>query len=403
MYSPNPCDDQEFCTIDYCDEEAGRCEHIWYCRQCEDNDDCDDGDRCTVDSCLADRLCGYDVVECPNDRDPCTRPRCDPAEGCVFDCIEPCAEACRISADCDDGDICTVDTCLPGTCGPVCEYVPQTCDPPGPCRVALCAGAECVTSVPVATPALDGVVRNDWHSGSLAAVETDPSDWPGSYLSELRVQVDENLLHVGIRGRLNDSTKAVVGYLDVDWGAGTGVSDLSSLTCDDGALDSALCGCAAFIAPGFQADVGFGTVGMASAYGAAELAGWRRLTTGGTPRWMTQGAVVANHAEGGVEATIPLDALRMGGLPAEGTVMALVVLLTDAVETCVYADQSLPNQNAPLEPGTPLVTQVYRFALFPALVDCCASSEDCRDNDPCTLDVCGTDGTCRHLETECGP
>ena len=172
-------------------------------------------------------------------------------------------------------------------------------------------------------------------------------------------------------------------------------------TCGSGALDEALSGCAILISPAFGADVAFGTVDMTSAYGTAERAGWRRLGSDGVLRRIYAGALVTSVDEHGVEATIPLDTLLPGGVPPEGAAMALVVLLTDTADGCLYADQSLPDQSRPLTGESPQVAAVFRFVVQPTLWGCCVHEEDCRDADPCTSDVCTPSGTCDHLETGC--
>ena len=67
--------------------------------------DCDDGDACTIDACVPETGCMYTPVVC-DDGDVCTTDTCDPATGCVF---TPGA------LNCDDNDVCTTDTCDPIT------------------------------------------------------------------------------------------------------------------------------------------------------------------------------------------------------------------------------------------------------------------------------------------------
>ena len=97
---------------------------------------CDDGNACTWDSCdAATGVCENAVIDC-NDQDgdgtidaPCIVFTCDESKGCEADNAEPC----------DDGDICTYDTCdenvLAG--GDPCSYKPF-CTDDNPCTDEVC-------------------------------------------------------------------------------------------------------------------------------------------------------------------------------------------------------------------------------------------------------------------------
>ncbi len=54
--------------------------------------DCDDGDQCTIDTCVTDVGCMNDPVDC-NDENQCTDDSCDPGTGaCIFDPNPVCEE-----------------------------------------------------------------------------------------------------------------------------------------------------------------------------------------------------------------------------------------------------------------------------------------------------------------------
>jgi hypothetical protein len=75
-----------------------------------DEDLCDDGDLCTIDSCQSDGSCVHQPkdVTC-DDGNPCTNDGCSPATG---DC-----KYTNNTKDCDDGDQCTEnDKCINGAC-----------------------------------------------------------------------------------------------------------------------------------------------------------------------------------------------------------------------------------------------------------------------------------------------
>jgi hypothetical protein len=111
------CDDNDKCTIDFCDPEKG-CQHIPFnlgkCQYCENgvvkNKECSSPDNCHT-------------------------ARCDPATGSCI--VEPkalskcelCINGAIVCKDCDDGDPCTEDRCDPVT--GACENKPiPGCDQP---------------------------------------------------------------------------------------------------------------------------------------------------------------------------------------------------------------------------------------------------------------------------------
>ena len=83
--SDNQCGEDEFCA-------AGHCEAL-LCGPCQ---------RISFNRC---------VFACSDDN-PCTKERCTPT-GCTS---EPIAGCCRRDADCDDGLVCTSDSCINNSC-----------------------------------------------------------------------------------------------------------------------------------------------------------------------------------------------------------------------------------------------------------------------------------------------
>jgi hypothetical protein len=120
--SPEQCDDANPCTVDACEgdvclnrRQAGCCTTVFECP--------DDENACTVDECI-DNACTHeaiaDCVPCSFQEgdcvppDACTEAYCDclvgqcPQGVCVF---EPDDTCCLTAAECDDGHVCTDDTC----------------------------------------------------------------------------------------------------------------------------------------------------------------------------------------------------------------------------------------------------------------------------------------------------
>lgn len=103
------CLDDNPCTYDNCESDAG-CVH-------EPLSDvpCEDGDACTASGGCVAGACVTEPVICPA-AGPCLDVSCDPAQGCV---------AVPNQGPCDDGDACTTDDqCAAGACG----GVPLPCD-----------------------------------------------------------------------------------------------------------------------------------------------------------------------------------------------------------------------------------------------------------------------------------
>lgn len=121
---------------------------------------CDDGIDCTLDTCDASLGC----VHSPNDAacddaNPCTTDACNPASGCVHTnntapCNDnnPCTtlDACSGGAcaggppaSCDDSNVCTDDSCNPGT-GCVHTNNTAACDDGSACTTGdVCSGGIC--------------------------------------------------------------------------------------------------------------------------------------------------------------------------------------------------------------------------------------------------------------------
>ncbi|MFH1529679.1 MAG: hypothetical protein ABIK09_02970 [Pseudomonadota bacterium] len=173
-----PCDDGNLCTDDSCAPAVG-CVHDFNTLPC------DDGDACTVDEMCSGGSCFTlaPLVNC-DDGNVCTTESCDPASGCVFaNNLESCtdADACTTGdhceegscvttgiPDCDDGNVCTDDSCDPATgcvnannvlectdadactLGDVCvegacqSGMAKVCDDENVCTDDVCVEGECV-------------------------------------------------------------------------------------------------------------------------------------------------------------------------------------------------------------------------------------------------------------------
>lgn len=148
--SGNPCDENQGCDEDAnvcrdpCDTNAD-CDDGLFCNGeetcgddgfCEDGTDpCDDENLCTTDSCNEDTdACTHTPVTCPSGE------RCDLETG-------ECVAGCTTNAECNDNNACTTDTCDDGACVNAAVTCPQgqSCNATtGNCTAIVCtSNADC--------------------------------------------------------------------------------------------------------------------------------------------------------------------------------------------------------------------------------------------------------------------
>ena len=146
------CNDSNPCTDDECNKTVG-CTHMPNQEPCDDGNECTSNDACSQGTCKA----GSAVI-CDDDN-VCTTDYCDPLLGCVTTHNQaPCndgdactvGDACALGAcegpdplDCDDGNLCTDDSCDPlAGCFNVNNSLP--CDDGNACTEdEVCAGGKC--------------------------------------------------------------------------------------------------------------------------------------------------------------------------------------------------------------------------------------------------------------------
>ena len=200
--TPVDCDDGNVCSDDTCDPDTGDCVYTYNALDCDDDDpctvadecqmgvcvgvsiDCDcvvdddcgkleDGDVCNgtlyCDTTMSPHLCKVDLdtlVECPDPEGadaPCLEAACDPGTGACgfaednegFPCDDEdlctVADTCEkgeclggAAANCNDGNVCTDDSCEPAT-GCVLTHNTVPCEDGDVCTVGdQCEDGECV-------------------------------------------------------------------------------------------------------------------------------------------------------------------------------------------------------------------------------------------------------------------
>jgi hypothetical protein len=193
--SPLNCDDADVCTDDSCNPATG-------CVYANNTAPCDDSDACTTsDTCSGGICVGGSPLNC-DDADVCTDDSCNPATGCVYtNNTAPCddSDACTTSdtcsggicagggaPNCDDGNVCTDDSCDSVT---GCLNAPNTAN----CNDGLfcngpdtCSGGSCSlhTGDPCGGLACDDV--NDLCEGSdVTLIVADAYGYSGTIAIEL--------------------------------------------------------------------------------------------------------------------------------------------------------------------------------------------------------------------------
>ena len=152
------CDtaDDTQCESTICIPGTGECHRI----EKADEEACSDGNRCTIDDRCANGQCLANGDLACDDGELCTDDTCDPTIGCVIsynvavcdddnECTldDACADgACAggVARDCDDGNPCTDDTCVPDT---GCVSMPNAlpCEDGNPCTLNdQCTGGNCM-------------------------------------------------------------------------------------------------------------------------------------------------------------------------------------------------------------------------------------------------------------------
>ena len=149
------CDDGNLCTDDSCDP-AGGCVNLPNEVPCDDDNVCTTGDKCTAGACLS-----AGALNC-DDGNLCTYDSCDEELGCLFEnnalncddldlCTmdDVCSDGVCVAKGeitCDDGNLCTDDACDPGS--GECEFIPNAvpCDDGNACTLEdTCSEGQCTS------------------------------------------------------------------------------------------------------------------------------------------------------------------------------------------------------------------------------------------------------------------
>ncbi len=309
-----------------------------------------------------------------------------------------CADLdCGDHGDCVDDEAGAFCDCAEGYIGTSCEF----CD-----AGYIEEEGACVLDIDpfFGTPDIDGVITedgSDWTEDQHVGTNATASDWGDNVLTDLYVSYDDNNLYIGVKGFV-EYDNALVVYLDVDYGPGSGgLSAISAATDTTGALDNCMSADITVNDTNFKADWAVGTKGMASAnHVMDDEAGWRNVGIDSADFWWYEGAFVTGT--GGFEAALPLDTLFDGPVP-DGAQIALFARLQN------YDGQYFSNQTVPEDdPAQPnLVSQLVVVTMEtdnPPVCDNDGNCEDGENHDNCPNDceyqpACNNNGTCDAGET----
>jgi len=198
QHTPQSCDDGNACTADSCDPLTGcssacgatgfadpccndpACSGAAVCEpppECESAADCNDGSLCTIDSCV-ENACQFAAVNC-DDGIGCTDDTCDPLLGCQYDCGAENAED-----PCCEDPVCSSD--------PLCECLDADGDGYGLPESPGCpnAGEDCDDTSAAVNPGAKEVPQNAVDDDCDGVVDEPCFIATAAYGSELNARID---------------------------------------------------------------------------------------------------------------------------------------------------------------------------------------------------------------------
>ena len=223
--------------------------------------------------------------------------------------------------------------------------------------------------------------------GPAIVTQTTDTDFGSGYnqLDALRIATDERGIWIGIDGIFDERANSVIVWLDLDYGASTGVAAGMDLIDVDGLLDR-LIGTPTVTTelPGLGFDAAIAQVGASYARTSAtrDNAGVRQFQPpAGLPEDLAWRYGAVNYDDGNVANGTPaVDAAATGttthglealalfselwpdGIPAEGANLALVVTLGSA-DGSTWSNQALPPQAVGASDGSIHIQKVVSFSV----------------------------------------
>lgn len=168
------CDDNNICTTDSCDPVKG-------CVFASNEASCTDNDACTVDDKCFESTCKSGTLLVCSDSNDCTTDLCKKETGCAYENNQNvCSDnnVCSINdicvsglclagplQNCDDANLCTVDSCEPTTGCKVANVADGTKCADGLCKNGSCT---CVSGFGCAQPSFS--YTNEVNAGMLGGM-----------------------------------------------------------------------------------------------------------------------------------------------------------------------------------------------------------------------------------------
>lgn len=256
--TPKNCDDKNPCTIDDCDPKTGACINTPQGgANCDDGNlcngigicdalgacvvnpspSCDDGEICTTDSCDTTPVTGgckhVNNTVACNDGDPCTT-----ADACS-------GGSCKGGAlkQCDDGNDCTTNTCKTGV---GCQFAPQTgttcndgneCSTGDKCQAGVCTPTGGKICDPVANPCKKN--KCDGTTGGECQLVNDDTAKCRTDLCHDYSQCSGGVCPVGTPINCDDANPCTTDSCDPESGCAHVANDKATCTDDDLCTDTA--------------------------------------------------------------------------------------------------------------------------------------------------------------------
>ena len=140
------CDDNNPCTSNGCESYSGLCMYAANTATCDDGDACTTGDVCSAGGCSGKRTCACATAADCDDKNVCTLDTCD-AGKCSY--VEAATDVtCSDNNACTTGDACGGGVCLPGAA--------SSCDDGNPCTADACVPELGCVNGPWTAPCDDG-------------------------------------------------------------------------------------------------------------------------------------------------------------------------------------------------------------------------------------------------------
>ncbi|RME37833.1 MAG: hypothetical protein D6788_08620, partial [Planctomycetota bacterium] len=118
------------------DPNGPLCAEPGICVECLTDADCEDGESCTIDTCVSG-VCSQTVL---------TSGPCDDGDACTLnDVCSPAGVCTGVPRDCDDNNPCTADSCVAGACINSPLPAGTSCNPADPCFIqGTCDNGTCI-------------------------------------------------------------------------------------------------------------------------------------------------------------------------------------------------------------------------------------------------------------------